>query len=134
MIQAAREFVSFERAELWIHHETKHLQPRRQLRVSQRRPRAKHGLWIRSEDQLNDIEVAAFAVPEACCSKRPKSRSTRVPSAPHRRNVALAQVVHALLIMDLVGHSTIKLPMDTYSHVMPALQREAADAMERALA
>jgi integrase len=36
--------------------------------------------------------------------------------------------------MDLLGHSTIKLTMDTYSHVMPALQREAADAMERALA
>jgi integrase len=46
----------------------------------------------------------------------------------------LAQGVHARVVMDLLGHSTIKLTMDTYSHVMPALQREAADAMERALA
>ena len=45
----------------------------------------------------------------------------------------LAQGVHARVVMDLLGHSTIKLTMDTYSHVMPALQREAADAMERAL-
>lgn len=46
----------------------------------------------------------------------------------------LAQGVHARVVTDLLGHSTIKLTMDTYSHVMPALQREAANAMERALA
>ena len=36
-------------------------------------------------------------------------------------------------VMDLLGHSTTKLTMDTYSHIMPALHREAADAMERPL-
>lgn len=45
----------------------------------------------------------------------------------------LAQGVHPRIVMELLGHSTIKLTMDTYSHVMPALQREAADAIERAL-
>ena len=29
-----------------------------------------------------------------------------------------------------LGHSTITLTMDTYSHVLPALQREAADSMD----
>jgi hypothetical protein len=36
--------------------------------------------------------------------------------------------------METLGHSQISLPMDTYSHVIPALQREAADRMEALLA
>ncbi len=31
--------------------------------------------------------------------------------------------------MDLVGHSQMRTTMDIYSHVMPALAREAADRM-----
>ncbi len=32
-----------------------------------------------------------------------------------------------------LGHSSITLTLNTYSHVMPALQREAADKMEAVL-
>ena len=32
--------------------------------------------------------------------------------------------------METLGHSQISLTMNTYSHVLPALQREAADRME----
>jgi len=35
--------------------------------------------------------------------------------------------------MEMLGHSTIALTMDTYSHVLPALQREAADTMDALL-
>lgn len=35
--------------------------------------------------------------------------------------------------MELLGHSTIALTMNTYSHVIPALQHEAADRMNRLL-
>jgi len=35
--------------------------------------------------------------------------------------------------METLGHSGIALTMDTYSHVMPALQREAADKIEALL-
>jgi integrase len=35
--------------------------------------------------------------------------------------------------MELLGHSTIALTLNTYSHVIPELQREAADRMESAL-
>jgi len=31
--------------------------------------------------------------------------------------------------MELLGHSRMRTPMDIYSHVMPALAREAADRM-----
>jgi integrase len=38
------------------------------------------------------------------------------------------------VVMETLGHSQISLTMNTYSHVIPALQREAADRMEAVLA
>lgn len=35
--------------------------------------------------------------------------------------------------METLGHSQISLTMNTYSHVLPALQQEAADRMEAVL-
>jgi integrase len=35
--------------------------------------------------------------------------------------------------MEQLGHSTIALTMNTYSHVIPALQRDAAERMDAAL-
>jgi integrase len=32
--------------------------------------------------------------------------------------------------MDVLGHSQIALTMNTYSHVIPELRREAADRMD----
>jgi integrase len=43
----------------------------------------------------------------------------------------LAQGVHPRVLMEILGHSTYRLTMDTYAHVMPAGLREAADAMDR---
>jgi integrase len=34
----------------------------------------------------------------------------------------LAQGVHPRIVMDLLGHSQIGLTMNTYSHVIPAMQ------------
>jgi len=33
------------------------------------------------------------------------------------------------VVMELLGHSQMRTTMDIYSHVMPALAREAADRM-----
>ena len=33
--------------------------------------------------------------------------------------------------METLGHSDIRLTMNTYAHVMPEVQRQAAEAMER---
>jgi integrase len=35
--------------------------------------------------------------------------------------------------METLGHSNISITVDTYTHVLPELQRQAADAMDRAL-
>jgi integrase len=48
-------------------------------------------------------------------------------------SLMLAQGVAARVVMETLGHSSYSLTMDTYSHVLPALQRQAADAMDRLL-
>jgi len=48
-------------------------------------------------------------------------------------SLLLAQGVHPRVVMETLGHSGISITMDTYSHVMPQQQREAADRMQGAL-
>ena len=48
-------------------------------------------------------------------------------------SLLVAQGVHPRVVMEILGHSTIALTMNTYSHVLPAAQRQAADAMDRLL-
>lgn len=48
-------------------------------------------------------------------------------------SLLLSQHVPARAVMELLGHSEIRLTMDTYSHVMPQLMTEAANAMDDAL-
>jgi integrase len=44
-------------------------------------------------------------------------------------SLLLAQNLHPRIVMETLGHSQISLTMNTYSHVAPALQREAAERM-----
>ena len=48
-------------------------------------------------------------------------------------SLLLAQGVAARTVMEVLGHSQIGLTLDTYSHVMPQLVEQAADAMELVL-
>jgi integrase len=61
---------------------------------------------------------------------------------PHRRlydcrhtaaTLLLAQGVAPRVVMETLGHSSFSLTMDTYTHVLPSLLRDAADAIDRAL-
>jgi integrase len=45
----------------------------------------------------------------------------------------LAQGVHPRFVMELLGHSTITLTMNTYSHVLDDMKRETASKMDDAL-
>jgi integrase len=42
----------------------------------------------------------------------------------------LAQGVHPKVVQERLGHSQISLTLDTYSHVLPGLQREAASKLD----
>ena len=48
-------------------------------------------------------------------------------------SLMIAQGVHLRVIMETLGHSGISITADTYAHVLPQQQREAADAIGRAL-
>ena len=45
----------------------------------------------------------------------------------------LVQGVAPRVVMEILGHSQIAVTMNTYSHVLPALQREAAARLEALL-
>jgi integrase len=44
-----------------------------------------------------------------------------------------ARGAHPKLVQELLGHSTVGITLDTYSHVLPGMGDLAANAMEDAL-
>ncbi|MDB5098121.1 MAG: phage integrase family protein [Cyanobacteria bacterium RYN_339] len=49
------------------------------------------------------------------------------------RLALLAANVNPKIVSERLGHSTIVLTLDTYSHVPPTMQRAAADQLEAML-
>jgi integrase len=45
----------------------------------------------------------------------------------------LVQGVSPRVVMEILGHSQINVTMNTYSHVLPALQRDAAARLDELL-
>ena len=45
----------------------------------------------------------------------------------------LGRNVNPKIVSEMLGHATIAITLDTYSHVLPNMQNEAAKAMEDAL-
>jgi integrase len=48
--------------------------------------------------------------------------------------LALMQGVHPKVVSDMLGHSSVGLTLDTYSHLLPAMHQQAAAAMDAILA
>jgi len=48
-------------------------------------------------------------------------------------SILLARSVHPKVVSDMLGHATIALTLDTYSHVIPSLQQEAANVVAAAV-
>lgn len=82
------------------------------------RPIDRHADWKGWRDLLNSAGV----------------RSVRLHDARHTAaTLLLSAGIHPRVVMELLGHSQMRTTTDTYSHVMPALAREAADTMGAAL-
>ena len=47
--------------------------------------------------------------------------------------ILLSQNVHPKIVSERLGHSTVGITLDTYSHMLPGLQEEAARKFEAAL-
>jgi integrase len=50
-----------------------------------------------------------------------------------RIELLLAAGVHPKVVQERLGHSQIGVTMDTYSHVLPSMQREAAAKLDELL-
>jgi integrase len=61
-------------------------------------------------------------------------REVRLHDARHTAaTLLLSEGVHPRVVMEVLGHAQMRTTTDTYSHVMPALGRDAADRMGSAL-
>jgi integrase len=70
---------------------------------------------------------------DALCA-RAGIRRLRVHDLRHTcASLLLAQGVAPRVVMEILGHSQIAVTMNIYSHVLPAVEREAADRMNAAL-
>ena len=49
-------------------------------------------------------------------------------------SMLLREDTHPRVVQERLGHSSITLTMNTYSHVLPGLQEEAAEAFAGAMA
>jgi integrase len=60
-------------------------------------------------------------------------REVRLHDGRHTAATLLFEGVHPRLVMEVLGHAQMRTTTDTYSQVMPALGRDAADRMGKAL-
>jgi integrase len=61
-------------------------------------------------------------------------REVRLHDGRHTAaTLLLSEGVHPRVVMEVLGHAQMRTTTDTYSHVMPALGRDAADRMGTAL-
>jgi integrase len=61
-------------------------------------------------------------------------RDVRLHDGRHTAaTLLLSEGVHPRVVMEVLGHAQMRTTTDTYSHVMPALGRDAADRMGKAL-
>ena len=58
----------------------------------------------------------------------------RLHDARHTHaSLMLKQGVHPKIVQERLGHSSIQITLDTYSHVAPGMQRKAAEAFDEVI-
>lgn len=134
--------------------DTKNKQSRRTVRLT---PQAVDALRSHLEQQLEEIEAlgdlyddhglvftSGAGTPINPSNLRNRSFATLLRRAglPHIRfhdlrhtcaTLLLGKGVHPKFVQELLGHATIAITLDTYSHVMPGMGDQTATAMEDVL-
>jgi integrase len=91
------------------------------------------GLVVTTEDgrPLHPESLSGLFVRQA---KRAGLSPIRLHDLRHSvASILLAQGVHPKVVSEQLGHATIALTLDTYSHVIPSLQEEAAGVIAAAV-
>jgi integrase len=63
----------------------------------------------------------------AVCLWRRRSLARRHTAA----TLLLLQGIHLKIVSEMLGHSTVSMTLDAYSHVLPDMQRDATVAFDR---
>ena len=68
------------------------------------------------------------------CDAKPATYNLRLHDLRHScASILTALGIHPRVVRETLRHSHLSITMDTYAHVAPLLQRQAADALEAAL-
>ncbi len=96
---------------------------------------------IRSDASFSLEKKSTFWSPNGrggnCRLLRPAKlpESTRFHDLRHTAaSLALAAGTHAKVVQEMLGHASIALTLDTYSHTIPSMGREAAERLDTLLA
>ena len=96
-------------------------------RVAGTRPRVLRPLRRATRSELSDGDVQGG-------TKAAELPEIRFHDLRHTAaTLLLSKGVHVKLVSEMLGHSTITLTLDTYSHLIPAMHGDAAAAMDAAL-
>lgn len=52
---------------------------------------------------------------------------------PVHATMLLSQGVHPKIVSERLGHASVMITLDVYSHVLPSLQADAAELVDQAL-
>ena len=112
----------------------------REHREGQETIRLLQGLRLRDNDLVFSREDGSPLVPNAVTSawirlvRRAGLEGIRLHDARHTHaSLMLKQGVHPKIVQERLGHSTIAITLDTYSHVAPGLQEAAANRFDEVL-
>jgi integrase len=94
--------------------------------------RLKAGTLWKEQNLVFPNTVGGFARPDVLVSQFKKLlKDTGLPDMRFHdlrhsaATILLSMGVHAKVVQELLGHTTISMTMDTYSHVLPSMQQEA---------
>ena len=103
--------------------------------------RAMLGIQLNENDLIfSDLEGKAFlpnTVTHAWIKlvRRAGLRGVRLHDARHTHaSLMLKQGVHPKIVQERLGHASIQITLDTYSHVAPGLQKAAAESFDSLVA
>jgi integrase len=97
------------------------------------------GGWLRRQNVLRRsfrplLKATKVAIAESNDEEAAKFPLIRFHDLRHTAaTLMLTSGVHAKVVQEILGHANIAITLDTYSHVLPSMQKDAAAQMNRLL-